>query len=514
MEALQNRTVKKTTWILLAFIAAKFILQFTLINPDYDLHRDEYLHLDQGDHLAWGYLSLPPFTSWLSWLIKFMGGSVIAVKFFPALFGALTLLVVWRTIEELRGSLYALVLGAACVLLSVLVRINFLYQPNSADILCWTAVYYFLIKYINSQRPKWLFWGGVVFALGFLNKYNVAFLALGLLPALLITGQRKMLAKKELYLAAILVFILILPNLIWQYANNFPVIHHMKELADTQLVHVSRWLFLKEQVIFFISALPVIMSSLYALLFYKPFAQYSLFFWSFVATLGMFMLFRAKGYYAIGLYPVYIAFGSVFLGNVLNVGLKRSLKPVFVLIPVLFCVMVFKIGFSIESPQQVMNNDTAYRDIGMLRWEDGKDHQLPQDMADMLGWKELAAKVDAAISQLPQGHTLVVCDNYGQAGAINYYSANKDIRAVSFNADYINWFELDKSVYNLIRVKELQNKKGELEETAPFFEKGFVSDSVADPLAREYRTTIFVFSRPKFDINARLKADIAEEKWD
>ncbi|KKX47100.1 hypothetical protein L950_0228290 [Sphingobacterium sp. IITKGP-BTPF85] len=28
----------------------------------------------------------------------------------------------------------------------------------------------------------------------------------------------------------------------------------------------------------------------------------------------------------------------------------------------------------------------------MLTWEDGKEHQLPQDFADMLGWKELAKK--------------------------------------------------------------------------------------------------------------------------
>lgn len=510
----QGKPGKNTARILLAFIAAKFVLQFTLINPDYDLHRDEYLHLDQGDHLAWGYLSVPPLTSWISWVIKLLGSSVFAVKFFPALFGALTLLVVWKTIEELKGSLYALVLGAVCVLLSVLVRINFLYQPNSADILFWTAIYYFLIKYINTQRPKWLMWGGVVFALGFLNKYNVAFLALGLLPALLITKQRKMLAKKDIYLAAVLAFILILPNLIWQYANNFPVIHHMKELADTQLVHVNRWLFLKEQLIFFISALPVILAALYALLFYKPFAQYMVFFWAFAFTLGAFLFFRAKGYYAIGLYPVYIAFGSVFLGNVLNTGFKKYLKPVFVLVPVVFYILVFRIGFSIESPKQIIDNQDTYNDIGLLRWEDGRNHQLPQDMADMLGWKELAMKVDVAISQLPQGHTLVLCDNYGQAGAINYYSANKNINAVSFNADYINWFELDKPVYNVIRVKELQNKKGELEETGPFFEKGFVSDSVANPLAREYGTTIFAFSGPKFDINARLKTEIREEKWD
>ena len=59
----------KKTLILFGFIILKFVLQYLLISPDYDLQRDEYLHLDQAHHLAWGYLSVPPVTSWFSYLI-------------------------------------------------------------------------------------------------------------------------------------------------------------------------------------------------------------------------------------------------------------------------------------------------------------------------------------------------------------------------------------------------------------------------------------------------------------
>ena len=84
--------MNKKTLILLLFILAKFVLQYWLIDPVYDLHRDEYLHLDQGKHLAWGYLSVPPVTSWFSYIILQLGNSFFWIKFFPALFGALTLL--------------------------------------------------------------------------------------------------------------------------------------------------------------------------------------------------------------------------------------------------------------------------------------------------------------------------------------------------------------------------------------------------------------------------------------
>ena len=172
---MSNKTI-----ILISFIALKFLLQYILISPEYELQRDEYLHLDQANHLAWGYLSVPPFTSWNSYIIQLLGNSVYWIKFFPALFGALTIVIVWKSIEVLNGSLFALVLGATCVLFSVLLRVNTLYQPNSYDILSWTILYFILIKYIKSENPKWLFIGAAMFALAFLNKYNIVFLLFGL----------------------------------------------------------------------------------------------------------------------------------------------------------------------------------------------------------------------------------------------------------------------------------------------------------------------------------------------
>jgi hypothetical protein len=130
----------------------------------------------------------------------------------------------------------------------------------------------------------------------------------------------------------------------------------------------------------------------------------------------------------------------------------------------------------------------------------------------MLGWRELAYKVDRIYSKLPeQSKTLVLCDNYGQAGAINYYTNGK-IRAVSFSADYINWFNLDPQYDHLIRVISYSGRDDELEETKPYFHNSFVSDSITNQFAREFRTTIFTFIGAKVDINKRIKNEIDETK--
>ncbi|MEO5911826.1 MAG: glycosyltransferase family 39 protein [Pelobium sp.] len=498
--------------ILPVFILLKFILSYYLISSEYDLHRDEYLHLDQANHLAWGYLSVPPVTSWISWLIKLLGNAVFWVKFFPALFGALTMLIVWKAIEELKGNLFSQILGVTCVLFSSLLRLNLLYQPNSLDVLCWTVFYFILIKYVHSENKKWIFIGAFIFAIGFLNKYNFAFLLIGLLPALILSKQRKVFLRKEFYLALLVGFILVLPNLVWQYTHSFPVFHHLKELAETQLVNVNRWDFLKEQLLFFIGGLFVIILSLVAFWAYEPFKKFKFFFWALFFTLGVFVFLKAKGYYAIGLYPIYLAFGSVYLSHILANGWKRYLKPVALAIPVLFFIPIYRIAFPNKSPQFIMEHSKPYEKFGLLRWEDGKNHSLPQDFADMLGWKELAEKVENSYNNLPADeNTFILCDNYGQAGAINYYVKNKNIIAVSFNADYLNWFNLDTKIDNFIRVKELGGSESEIAETGPYFETATFVGEVTNSLAREYGTKIFVFKNPKIDVNKKLNKEVEKE---
>jgi hypothetical protein len=392
--------------------------------------------------------------------------------------------------------------------------VNALYQQNSLDVLSWTTFYFVLIKYINTEKTKWLFIGAAVFAIGFLNKYNFLFLLSGLLPAILLSQQRKLFAKKEFILSILLALLLILPNLLWQYNNHFPVYYHMKELAETQLVNINRLDFLKGQLFDFISSFLIILLGVYALFFYAPFKKYKLFGFAMAFTLAIFDYLRAKSYYAIGLYPIYISFGSVFIGEILKESWKKYLQPVVIAMPVLFFIFFFNF-FANKSPEYIVKNTKAYKELGLLRWEDGKDHSLPQDNADMLGWKELAHMVDSVYSRFPkEEQTLILCDNYGEAGAINYYARNIKHTAVSFNADYINWFNLNKRYDNLIRVKENNEKENELKTSSPFFDSAFIAGSVTNPLAREYGTTVFVFQKAKIDIRDRIKKEIEKNKND
>jgi hypothetical protein len=501
----------KNTVILLLFVIIKMVLQFFLINPVYDLHRDEYLHLDQAHHLAWGYLSVPPVTSWFAWIISAFGNDVFWIRFFPALFGALTLILVWHIIKELKGGYYAQILAATAMIFSAMARINLLFQPNSFDILVWTFVCFTLIKHINTQQNRWLYLMALGFGIGFLNKYNIIFLLAGIYPALLFTRNSNVLKNGHFYSAALLALLIISPNVVWQYEHNWPVLHHMEELNKTQLVNVSRIDFIKEQLLFFIGAFFVIPAALIGFLFHVPFKKYRVFFVSFFIILGIFIGLKAKGYYALGLYPVYIGFGSVYLEELLQTGKKRFIKPVLVLFPIVLFIPIAAIAFPIYPPRETAEITKEYK--GASKWEDGKEHNMPQDFADMLGWKAITKLTDKAYNEVSAtGNTLVLCDNYGQAGAINYYTSIPGLQAVTMNADYVNWIDLNKKYTNVILVQEVGDDDPERKKEQPLFESVRLFGYLKNPLARENGTRVYILKGATADINSLLKADISDEQ--
>lgn len=452
---LKTKLLFKNYWLLLVFLAFKMILQLIVVNPVYELHRDEFLYLDQAKHLSAGYISVPPLTSWISSIIFFLGGSMFWIRFFPALFGALTMLITWLMIEELGGKIYSKIVISCAMLFSVLVRLNILYQPNAFDILAWTSVFYFLVRYIRSEKPVWIFWLMLAFILGMYNKYNIIFLLIGLLGGILLTDKRKILISKYFYISLLLGFLLLLPNVIWQINNRFPVYHHMMALKRTQLDYTNPISFLKDQLMFFSGSLALIAASFIAFIFYKPFKPFKVVGISFILIMGIFVLLKAKSYYAVGLYPVLLVFGGVYLDMVLPKVWKKYVMSFLILANLIVFISIYQLILPVLTPSEIKAKKERFEKLGLLRWNDGKNHELPQDFADMQGWKEMASKALLAYRMIrndERAQTLVFCDNYGQTGAVNYYNRNEMPEAYSANSDYIFWLPRMKEIKNILLI--------------------------------------------------------------
>ena len=495
--------------ILFLLILIKLILQYAMVNSVYELHRDEFLYLDQAFHPAAGYISVPPFTSWIAAIIHLLGGGLFWVRFFPALFGAMTIVMVWLTVEELKGELSAKTIASILLIFSPFSRLNVLFQPNAFDILVWTVIFFALIKFFHTRNNKWLLLLGVVCALAIYNKYTTLFLLVGLFIGLFISSQRKIFVNKYFYLTMGICLALVLPNIIWQISSNFPVIHHMKALNEKQLVNNSYTGFLIAQPVFLMFGTLMVLAALWSFIFYKPFQKYRFIGFTFRIVIALFTFAKAKSYYALGLYPVLMAFGSAYLERVV----KKGKMLFFNLLGAISIAAFLYIGPFImpyHSPEYIADNQEMYEKMGLLNWEDGSKRKLPQDFANMTGWKEVAAKALDIYGQMPgkeKSHTLVLCNNYGLAGAVNYYNRGEMGEAYSLDTDYIFWIPDYPVIQNIIWIGPKPDS-----ETLELFNTVQVKGTIENKYAEEFGTQIYLLSQPKTDITPVFYKMIEEKK--
>jgi 4-amino-4-deoxy-L-arabinose transferase-like glycosyltransferase len=257
------------TTLRLVYVLAilRFIFPYIIQDGFYQPHRDEFLYLFEGHHLAWGYMEIPPLLAVLAKTVHWLGDGFFWIKFWPSVFGSLTLILVGNMVVSLGGRIIAVVLSALPFFNGVYLRLFFLFQPNSLDVFFWTALAYCILRYIQSQNRKWLYGFGICVGLGMMSKYSTAFYSLALLLGLLFTKQRRIYLQKDFYIAMAMSFFIFLPNLIWQYNHRFPVIHHMQELQEEQLRFIGPIRFLVSQMLMNLASVFVWVAVLFLSLF-------------------------------------------------------------------------------------------------------------------------------------------------------------------------------------------------------------------------------------------------------
>ena len=490
--------MKPSRLLPLLLASLKFVSGYLLASRAYELHRDEYLYLNYGRHLAWGYLEVPPLTALQSWVTLALGGGWGWVKFWPFLWGSITVYLVARLVQHVGGGWFAVSLAGIGYMVAAYARLNFLFQPNSFEVLAFTAAAYALVRHAQTSRPRYLYLLGAMLGLSLLNKYTTLFYAGALLAGLLLTPQRHLLWNRHLWGAGALALLLWLPNLIWQLTHGIPFLHHMDLLHDTQLVNMSAADFWKEQLLMCFPVVWVWVPGLLALLFYQPFRPYRAIGVIYAAGLLILTVMHGKGYYALGYYPALLSFGAVWLERQLvSFQFGAVARPVLLVLPVVPLIWFMPFVFTLYSPAHMQRIGPRYESLGLLRWEDGKNHALPQDYADMVGWQELADKTWQAYQALPaatRANTLIKCDNYGQAGAINYYNRNRALpTANSHNGSYLFWFppRPTQPFRYLLLVGE-----GEPAKLVPHFREFRKVAEITNPYAREKGTTIYLGTDP------------------
>ena len=299
--------------LVLLLALAKFALHI-FFNNRYGYFRDEFDYMACGDHLAWGFVDQPPMVPFLVHVAReFLGDSLRAVRFFPALISSVIVVLTGLIARELGGKTYALLLSALATALAPMYLSNGgLLTTNFMEPLFWMGCAYFAVLAISRNHPRYWLWFGVSAGLGLENKYSIGIFALGMVAGLLLTEQRRTLWNKWLWIGGAAAFIIFLPNLIWNVHHQWPFLQLMHNIkADGRDVQLSAWQFFFQQMLLigFVSA-PVWIAGVVGLLVWKPLKPYRLLGWCYLVSFTAFVVLHGKNYYLAPIYPMLLAAGG------------------------------------------------------------------------------------------------------------------------------------------------------------------------------------------------------------
>jgi hypothetical protein len=485
--AVPNRVIIATLALL------KFLIPFFFIHPAFELQRDEFLYYQQGQHFDLGYLENPPLLSYLGYISSWFGNKEWLIKFWPAFIGGVTVVVTCLIAARLGGRSIAQFLSGFSVITGAFLRIHILFQPNILDIFFWTCSLYFLLRFVQTENKNDFLWTAICLALGWWSKYSVLFLAASVFIGLLLTRHRKILLQRKTYTAVVFAVLIILPNLWWQYVHKWPLVHHMKELRETQLVYINPLDFIKDQLLLLF---PVLIIWIAGLLWLFKQTAYRIFAWIYISVILLLIMGSGKNYYALGIYPFLLAAGGVAWEK-----LSASRKWAFYLVTVLcigFTIPFIPVGLPLMSPEglSIFYKEKGIDKSGLLKWEDQRDHELPQDFADMLGWKELTDKSEKFYNSLlpaEQERTIIFGRHYGQAGALQFYGQSSLFKKNTFTdvGSFLLWIPENLRFRNIILLA--RRMPGADDEVFLHFEKVTVVDSVTNKLSRQFGDKIIFF---------------------
>ncbi len=483
-----------TEWQLIIFFALLKLLIHFLTFSNFELHRDSYLYYAQSEHLAWGYVAVPPFIAVIGKFATFIfGNTVFGLRFFPALFGAFNVVLIGMAVRELGGKKLAIALASLAYILSPsFLHVNTLFQPVTTNHFFWILSGYLILLMIKKDNPKIWIWLAIVFGIGFLNKYSIVFFYAAFAISLVLTKHRKLYFSKYFLYSVVIGMLIILPNLNWQYQNNWPVLMHMAELRETQLVHVNLSDFILSQLLMNVQAGLIWVGALVILLFYKKERHFQLFGFIYLAVILLLIFGSGKGYYSLGIYPILFVFGAYFIEKYI----KKYLIYVF---SFLVISMAFSLYMSISFDGIPITTFEKAFNEGAYTWEDGVAHDIPQDMADMTGWKEIGQKVSEIylnLSEEDKDNCDIFCYHYGQAGAVMFYGKKHHIpQPTSFNGSFVFWApdSLSNDYVIWVHTGNEPNPEPELQR---YFESYELMVTIDDRYFREDGTKIYLCKFP------------------
>jgi hypothetical protein len=416
-----------------------------LTNSRYGYFRDELYYIACARHPALGYVDLAPLSALLLRIeLAIFGDSLFALRLFPALASAGTVWLTGVIARQLGGRAWAAGLASIGSLSAlVFLALGNVYSMNIFEPLFWMGCAYCLIRIIQGGRQTWWLWFGALAGLGVENKHSIAFFGIGVVLALLLSPQRREFARAGIWFGGLIALALTLPNLIWQIQHHWPTYELLTNIAHSHKnVVLSPPEFLLQQMLILNPAtLPLWLGGLIWLFAATEGRRYRVLGFAYLITLAEFIILHGKHYYLAPVYPILFAAGGVALERWLA-GSLRFVRPLYAAVMILVAAILAPTVVPILPPEKLFAYMEAIH-FTPPKTETSHTAALPQLFADQFGWREMAASVGRAYTKLSPNDQRIVgifCQNYGQAGAIDFFGKQYRLPpALSGHQNYFLW---------------------------------------------------------------------------
>ena len=226
--------------ILLPSVIILLLLKIVALNfTTFNLFGDEAQYWLWSKDIHFGYFSKPPFLSWIIRIYtEILGSSFVSLKLLPTF---VYLLIAWSIFNLLVNSgLNKKDSLAGCLIFLFIPAVSFSSFIISTDLfllLFWTLSLNELIKISREQRLKNFILLGIFVGLGFLSKYAAVYFIICLFILILLDKSFKKVFLDNLFgfnLAFLSVFIIIMPNIIWNFNNDWITFSHTSDNANLE----------------------------------------------------------------------------------------------------------------------------------------------------------------------------------------------------------------------------------------------------------------------------------------
>jgi hypothetical protein len=467
-------------WTLVGSFAAAVCLLHLLLLNRYGYFRDELYYAACGRHLAWGYVDHAPLIAVIAWLDHhLLGDSLFSLRFLPALSGAAKILLTAWMVRELGGRRYAQLLAATIIFFCpiYLVMDGFL-SMNSFEPLFWMGAAAVVMSIArrgdqSATSRLWLLFG-LIAGVGILNKHSMFLFGAALVLGLLVSSGLRYFRNPWIWLGALIAFAFFLPNLRWEIQNHLPTLEMLRNAKLTKNAYVPWYDFIAQQSLLILPlAVPVFLAGMWFFFAVPQGRPYRFLGWTYIFLLLEMLVLKARIYYLAPVYPVFFAAGAVWIEQKIaerNWAWARQA----VLIPL---AVAGVISAPLTIPILPIDRAAAYADfwnVKKIRVENFPVGKLPQNFADMFGWRDQAAVVASVYDNLPEqdrAQCAVLAGNYGEAGAIDYFGPAYGLPpAISGHNNYYLWgprgYSGDIVIALGLRMEVLQSLFGDVRQVA------------------------------------------------